>query len=44
MNHSLTEKKINIFIRDSIKSNEKNFYNTDTKINQIKKKMINFIH
>ena len=37
MNHSLTEKKINIFIRDSIKSNEKNFYNTDTKNKSNKK-------
>ena len=37
MNHSLTEKKSNIFIRDSIKSNEKNFYNTDTKNKSNKK-------
>ena len=37
MNHSLTEKKTNIFIRDSIKSNEKNFYNTDTKNKSNKK-------
>ena len=37
MNHSLTEKKTNIFIRDSIKSNEKNFYNTDTKDKSNKK-------
>ena len=37
MNHSLTEKKSNIFIRDSIKSNEKNFYNSDTKNKSNKK-------
>ena len=37
MNHSLKEKKSNIFIRDSIKSNEKNFYNSDTKNKSNKK-------